>query len=181
MSLAPEPPREAANGGGFLTLPPTNGENLLPRGALGPLGHGQSALWALGDLDLKRKKCTVPWLLGLWVKISVKRDSGSTDGRHFGMHHKPSLRDLRLWPWLWGLRPNSLAEHYQQSPATWQLGNDQSEVVLMAFPRQTFKLKANCPNPTRLARGKPTSSYSWRNVSRYRDPSKSWELCTGPK
>ena len=181
MSLAPEPPREASNGGGFLTLPPTNGENLLPRGALGPPGHGQRHPWSLGDLDLKRKRCTVPWLLALRVKISVQNDSGFTVGRHFDMHHKPSLRDLRLWPWLWGLRPNSLDEHYQQSPATWQLGNDQSEVVLMAFPRQTFKLKANCPNSTRLARGKPTSSYSWRNVSRYRDPSKSWELCTGPK
>ena len=43
MSLAPEKPREASNEGGFLTLQRTNGENLLPRGALGPPGHGQSA------------------------------------------------------------------------------------------------------------------------------------------
>ena len=63
MSLGPEPPREASGGSGFLTLPPTHCENLVPRGALGPPGHGLGAPSALGDLDSKRKRCTVPSLV----------------------------------------------------------------------------------------------------------------------
>ena len=102
--------RRASNGNGSLTLPHTTAENLLPRSALSTPGTAWALPPLLGDLNFKRRRCTLPWLLALSVRISVKIDSESSDDLHVGMNHKTTLRELHWWPRLQSVSPNSLAE-----------------------------------------------------------------------
>ena len=96
--------RRATNGNGSLTLPHTTAESLLPRSALSTPGTAWALPPLLGDLNFKRRRCTLPWLLALSVRIS-------SDDLHVGMNHKTTLRELHWRPRLQSVSPNSLAEH----------------------------------------------------------------------
>ena len=88
-------------------------------------------------------------------------------------------RHTRLWLLPWGSRPNSSyvlsAIACDGRTALWSIG-----VGSVALPRQTYKLKAECLDLSRLAREKPTINFIWRNVSCCEDPSKDRAGSSGP-